>query len=64
MTTPASPAPSEATRAFAAKYPGWCRACGASFAKGEPVRYDDEDEVVHAFGCPAPPSVDGRLQWS
>jgi hypothetical protein len=38
--------------AFAAKFAGWCRACGLSFAKGTPVRYDEDDELVHAFGCP------------
>lgn len=39
--------------AFAAKYPGFCGECGLQFGAGEMIRYDENDELVHAYpeGC-------------
>lgn len=38
--------------AFKARHPGWCRNCGTQFGVGAALRYNINDEVVHANVCP------------
>jgi hypothetical protein len=45
--------------AFKARHPGWCANCGAEVSVGTPLRYNADDQAVHANGCPPkkdPPS--------
>ena len=36
---------------FQAKRTGTCDKCGRSFLAGTWIRYDADDEIVHALGC-------------
>ena len=38
---------------FKAKHPGWCRNCHQDFRIGTPIRYNAENQIVHALGCPS-----------
>lgn len=31
---------------FNASYPGECSECGMDFEEGDPIRYDDDDEII------------------
>lgn len=37
-------------KTFAAKYPGTCVRCGERFAVGDPIYYNDNDELVAHLG--------------
>lgn len=41
------------SRVFKALYPGLCYECERGFGEGDPVRFDDDNDIVHDE-CPPP----------